>query len=675
MRLRILTGIGALALSAAIGHAEDADLVTASLPAPIASPSASKPGADIERDAIRQTLDAYRRKSLDIGDGAAALVREPTARVALEWAALRSAGKQAGFKRINAFLVAHPGFPMSSWLRKRAEDALYSDKVDVRTVERFFDGQEPEMATGKLTMAGIARADGRNGAAIRLAREAWRENRMSDELTRAIQRDFADAIGPSDSLYRALRLIYGGEYKEGLRFAEKAGADGLALARALTAVVQEAPNAAALLTALPPNVQKSAAYAFAKAQQLRHDDKIKEAAVVMLAAPRDPDLLIKPDAWWTERRMLARALLDAGDAETAYKVVDGHRAQSDAMRVEAEFHAGWIALRYLYQPAIARRHFERAADSAKTPISIARANYWLGRANEAGGGGDMREAYELAAQNSTTYYGQLALARLGRSTFELPTAQADVEQQASFEAGTAAGVLRVLLDADARDFATPLFLDMAQTLPDAAALDSLGALVSSYRDPRLQLLVGKAAMQRGFALAQHAFPTFGVPDYTAMEGSADKPMVYAIARQESEFNPQAISSAGARGLMQMMPATAQRTAQAFKVDFNADRLTKDPSYNAQLGSAHLGQLLKEQRGSYILTFAAYNAGGGRVKEWIAAYGDPRRPDVDPVDWVERIPISETRNYVQRVMENLQVYRKRLDQRQALLIAEDMRRRN
>ncbi len=673
MRIRILAALSAIAFCATVACAEDADLVTASLPM---VPAAAQPAlSDFEKDALRQALDAYRRRTYDIGDENAAFIQDPTARIALEWAALRSMGKQAGFKRINAFLIAHARFPMSGWLRRRAEDALYTEQPDVRVVERFFNGNDPEMATGKLTLAAIARADGRNAVAVRLVREAWRDNRLSDDVVKVIEHSYADAISPADSLYRALRLIYAEDSKEGLRFAEKSGPGGLALATAMAAVNRKADNAAALLAAVPANLQKSAAYSFAKARFLRQDDKIKEAAAVMLGAPRDPDLLISADAWWAERRALARDLLDAGDPQTAYRIIDGHSAQTDAMRVEAEFQAGWIALRYLDQPGIARRHFERAADSARTPMSIARANYWLGRADEAGAGGGMREAYALAAQHGTTYYGQLASARLGRVALQLPINRASEEQDAAFAATSAAGVVKVLLDADARDFAIPLILDLAQTLPDAAALDSLGRLVGTYQDPRLLLLVGKAAMQRGFPLAQHAFPMFGIPDFLPMDGSAEKPMIYAIARQESEFSPAAISKAGARGLMQMMPATARRTAQQFHLDFDADRLTRDPSYNVQLGAAHLGQLLKEQRGSYILTFAAYNAGGGRVKEWIAAYGDPRKPDVDPIDWVERIPISETRNYIQRVMENLQVYRMRLDQHEALLIADDMHRRS
>jgi soluble lytic murein transglycosylase len=258
------------------------------------------------------------------------------------------------------------------------------------------------------------------------------------------------------------------------------------------------------------------------------------------------------------------------------------------------------------------------------------------------------------------------MAKLGRERLTLPAPAEDSGARNAFSGSITAQTLRTLFEADAAALAAPLAIDLARTLQERGALDALGDLLQQNHQPRLSVIVGKLALQRGFVLARHAFPTQGVPDFEPLEGSAGRPMVYAVARQESEFNPEAVSHAGARGLMQMMPATAKRTAQAFRVDYDTQRLISDPAYNARLGAAHLGQLLREQSGSHILTFAAYNAGGRRVKEWIAAHGDPRQPNVDPIDWVERIPFSETRNYVQRVMENLEVYRARLGEQQARL---------
>jgi soluble lytic murein transglycosylase len=223
--------------------------------------------------------------------------------------------------------------------------------------------------------------------------------------------------------------------------------------------------------------------------------------------------------------------------------------------------------------------------------------------------------------------------------------------------------LKKLYEAGMRDLAITLSSDLASRLADAAHLDALGHLVTDARDPRALLTVGKTAVQRGFPLDLHAFPTLGIPAFEPVGDRVEKAMVYAITRQESAFDPSAQSSAGARGLMQLMPDTARRTAKRFGVDFDLGRLL-DPAYNAKLGAAHLGELMDDWKGSHILMFASYNAGGGNVSKWIKAYGDPRSPNVDPIDWVERIPFSETRNYVQRVMENLLVYRSRLGERSA-----------
>jgi soluble lytic murein transglycosylase len=377
---------------------------------------------------------------------------------------------------------------------------------------------------------------------------------------------------------------------------------------------------------------------------------------------RDPDLLADGDGWWLERRIIARELLDRGDALAAYAVARDHAAQSAEKRVDAEFYAGWIALRFLNHPATAAGHFAEAAKMAAKPISVARTAYWQGRAAEAFGAyDDARRFYEKAARYSVTYYGQLARAKLGLPEVQLRTIEAG--GHSPFEPLPVAQAVKRLYEAGSRDIAFALCADLAASLTDAAHLDALGQLVTDAGDPRTLLTVGKTAVQRGFPLDRHAFPTLGVPAFEPIGERIEKAMVYAITRQESTFDPAAQSSAGARGLMQLMPNTAKRTAKRFGIEFDLGQLL-DPAYNVKLGVAHLGELMDDWKGSHILMFASYNAGGGNVSKWIKAYGDPRSPNVDPIDWIERIPFSETRNYVQRVMENLLVYRSRLTERSA-----------
>ncbi|MGV6872478.1 transglycosylase SLT domain-containing protein [Pseudochelatococcus sp. B33] len=376
--------------------------------------------------------------------------------------------------------------------------------------------------------------------------------------------------------------------------------------------------------------------------------------------------------WALEQRLVARALLDAGNPKAAYEVAALPFAASDADRIDAAFFAGWIALRFLDDADAAAVHFAEAAPHATLPISVARVAYWRGRAAQAQKDDEAAQAFfSRAAEHSTTYYGQLARARLGLADVAVrPLPEPSVIARRDLAQMKIAQAVRLLIKAGETDLTLPFLSAMAARL-DEDHLVALAELIEEARDARATLIVGKAAAHRGKPFDVPAFPTFGIPeiDDSAVEG----PMIYAVTRQESAFDGKAVSHAGARGLMQLMPATAQATARAAGLPYDLTRLTSDPAYNARLGASHLGELVERWNGSYVLAIASYNAGPGNVRKWIAAYGDPRSPGIDAVDWVERIPFSETRNYVQRVLENLQVYRSRLNNETALLIEQDLQR--
>jgi len=425
-----------------------------------------------------------------------------------------------------------------------------------------------------------------------------------------------------------------------------------------------------LMAAVTPALQKDPLYLLSQAQKLRRAGDLGAALKVMAEAPRDRTALVDPDEWWTERRVLARKLLDAKRPEDAYKLCAEHSASGREHSIEAEFHAGWIALRFLNDPARAAAHFDHAAHRAETPISRARIAYWQGRTAEAAGDRDKaRSSYMAASKDQTVYYGQLAKARLGETLTDVRKPR----QIAKGDARAAATrVAEMLVALGENDMAATLATEAVKTMTDEAQIAALADVAARAGDARVTLAIGKTAIQRGHTLDEAAYPTFGIPAFEPALNSAPMAVIYAIARQESAFAPRALSPAGAKGLMQMMDATAKRTAQQIGVAFDKARLIEDPAFNALLGAAHLGQLLNDFRGSYILTFVAYNAGPRRVREWIEAYGDPRDPAVDPVDWVERIPFTETRNYVQRVTENLEIYRLRFGDDRPFAIRTDLR---
>jgi soluble lytic murein transglycosylase len=339
-------------------------------------------------------------------------------------------------------------------------------------------------------------------------------------------------------------------------------------------------------------------------------------------------------------------------------------------RVEHQFTAGWIALRFLNDPATAQTHFSRIAQGISNPISLARASYWQGRAAEAmGRPQEARAHYQAAAQYPTAYYGQIARAKLGMKELVLrsPPERHGAAQHEVVRA------IDLLYAVGERDLIAGMLADLGDRAQDAAVLAAVGEVATRNKDARATLLLGKAALGRGLPLEHYAFPVIGIPDYKAVGPAIDLPTVYAIARQESTFNQRTLSTAKAMGLMQVTPEAGRYVAKKFNVSFDAKRLMSDPIYNVQLGAAELGDLFEDYRGSYILSFAGYNAGRGRIRDWVARFGDPRDPNVDPIDWVERIPFSETRNYVQRVLENLQVYRVRFGGGSKLLIEADLRR--
>ncbi len=607
--------------------------------------------------AFAQALALYRAGDFQNGDAAVAAIKSPAAIAAAQWAALRLHPREAGFARISRFLAEHPTWPSGEWLRRRAEEALFGDHHPAQAIRDYFAEKPPATPAGKLALARTLAKDGDFPGAAALVREVWREEDVNETLENAIRKDFAELLTPADHKYRADRLLYAEKHGPALRAAELAGKDALLLARARVAANKDAGDEK-LFASVPPALQKDPGLTLARVHTLRQKEKVSEAAALLLAAPRDPKLIIDGDAWWTERRLLARKLLDRGDAASAYAICAQHAARTTNAKVEAEFHAGWIALRFLNDPATAARHFERLAAIAETPVQKSRAAYWLGRTAETlhtrEDGARARAFFAEAAVHSTTFYGQMARLKLGAaSASPLRPPPVPAVGEARDESVRA---LELLLAAGEKEAANTLAQDAVKRLESPEQVAALGEVAARRRDARLSLTLGKLAAHRGVPLDDVAFPSYGVPQFSMLPGSASRSIVYAIARQESAFDPKAVSSAGAMGLMQMIASTARRTAYLARVGFDQKRMLEEPAFNAQLGAAHLGILLGEHKGSYLLTFAAYNAGGGRVREWINAYGDPRHADVDPIDWVERIPISETRNYVQRVMENFVVYR-------------------
>jgi soluble lytic murein transglycosylase len=635
--------------------------------------ASSEPVSSADIAALDEAVAAARRGKATQAADLAKSISDPVARKLVEWAILRSDDADSvDLSRYIAFINENPTWPAIGMLRRRAEATLWTDRRDPAFVRAYFGKDRPATTKGKFALARALLLQGDRAGAQSLVRDAWRNDDFSGELEGLALDVFKDLITAADHKARMDMRLYAEDVEDALRSANRAGGNAPVVAKARIAVIKKAANAKAMLDAVPAEAQRDVGYIFSSIQFLRRSDKPAEAAELILSLPSDHGQAIDTNEWWVERRLVARKMLDLGEFKTAYRIArDATVPTKDNYRAEHQFTAGWIALRFLNDPTTAYSHFARIANGNSNPIALARAGYWQGRAAEALGRRDEARAhYEAAARYSTAYYGQIARARLGHKDLVLRPAPEPAPDRRALEVARA---IELLYAIDERDLVAGALADLGERGTDTAALAAIGDVAARHKDARAMVLLGKAALGRGLPLEHYAFPTVGIPDYHAIGPTIEPAVVYAIARQESTFNPKIISSARAMGLMQVTPEAGRYVAKKFGQSFDEKRLLSDQTYNVQLGAAELGDLYADYRGSHILAFIGYNAGRGRVRDWIARYGDPRNPKVDPIDWVEQIPFAETRNYVQRVLENLQVYRVRFGGGSRLLIEADLRR--
>ena len=639
-------------------------------PPPPAAVAATSSTPQADTDALENVIELVRAHKPADATQAQASISDPVAKKLAEWIILRSDNNGASVERYRAFLDANPSWPSQTFMRRRIEAALWDDHRDDATVLSWFDGEKPLSAKGRFSLAKALIARGDRAGAERLIREAWRFDSMSSDTEETAMDLFGALLTPGDQKARMDSLLYGSEHEAALRAAKRIGQ--VALAKARIAAFKKTSDSRALLDAVPRELHSDPGYMFSRIQLLRREEKFQEAAQLMLAAPRDPGRIYNLDEWWIERRLLSRKMLDVGEHRSAYLIArDAALPARDIYKTEQEFTAGWIALRFLHDPATAAQHFARIGVGSVNPTALARAGYWQGRAAEAAGRTqDARSAYSAAAQQSTSYYGQLARAKLGLPQLEINGVPST--RSRGIERLEVVRAVQLLYALDEREIAIPVLGDMGEN-GDADVLQGLGELAARNSDARGMLLMGKAALNRGLPFDFYAYPVVGIPPYKAIGPEVEQSIVFAIARQESAFNPAVVSPAQAYGLMQVTPDAGRYVCKRHGATFDLARMKTDPVYNTALGAAELGGLIEDYRGSYIMTFAAYNAGRGSVKKWVERYGDPRDPKVDAIDWVEQIPFSETRNYVQRIMENLQVYRARFGGGSRLQIEADLHR--
>jgi soluble lytic murein transglycosylase len=600
---------------------------------------------------VRQVLDQASRDHY--ADAERMAQRDPLLLKLVRWKDYSSANPTGDFSDITTFIDANPDWPLLAQVQKRAE-AQITAATPPTQVLAWFQAHPPLTPDGGMALARAYASMGQNEKSAEVARRTWVEGNFGAMQERQFLAQFSDALRPEDHWRRLDRLLWDKNQSAARGMLLRVDLPHRQLAQARIALQEDKGGADGAVNTVPARYRDDPGLIYDRVRWRRQHD-MNEDAIDLLSHPARNQ--VRPDLWWQERGILARWALQRGWISRAYQVAsDNGLAPDSPQAVDAEFLSGWISLRYLSDWETAQLHFRKVLSAATTSVSKARGAYWLGRAAEAAGNADdARLWYTTAAQMVTTYYGQLAATRLSDHHWPLPQDPAPTPDDVKrFKARELVRAVSLLAMGDDTDAIRPFLIRLNETVQSSGERTMIAQLAAEYGRKDLGLAVARKADRDGVTLVSAGWPTLPIAD----DGGVEKALILSVIRQESGFNADAESSAGAKGLMQLLPSTAAKVAHAIRVAF-APRKLGEPGLNIRLGAAYLDSLLEDFQGSYILTLAAYNAGPARARRWVKDLGDPRDPSVDVVDWIESIPFTETRHYVQRVMEGVEIYRRRL----------------
>lgn len=660
---RILLGsacVVAVVVGAADAQTTSGYVTGQSQPGLITTPPTAVSSALSDTDSanLQTALAASKRGDVSGARMAMDSLQDPIARKIAQWALVDGNAEALSFFELDAARRDLAGWPRGARRDAAAEKALSTSGLDPARIIAWFGGAQPATADGAMALASAYQATGKTQLATDLIRRTFRDKVFEADTQRSMIARFGGMLTADDYARRADILLYGQQGPAARDIVALLSDSQQAAARVRMAYRANSASANDLYNSLTPDLQASPGVVFERAAYLRRKgmDTLALPMVVNFPAPPTEEA---STAIWKERKQLVVSALKAGDSSGAYAAANNVQAIAPADIAESEFYAGWIALTRLKNADAAAAHFAQIAAVGASPITKGRALYWQGRAAEAQGDPIAAQAfYAEGARYITTFYGQLAAEKAGLKELRLDRDPAITQaDRARFYGREQVRAARILADIGQRDLFRSLVLYIDDTLPNAEESALLVDLARGYGDQDLAMRAVRTAAQRGMTLPERGYPLLD-HHFTPGPGAAETAFVYSISRQESNFDPQARSGVGARGMMQLMPATASLVARKLGETHSIDRLSDAP-YNMRLGSVYLGDMVRSFSGSYIMAAAAYNAGPGRPAQWAGLCGDPRGAQTDPLDFIECIPFSETRNYVMRTLETTMVYRARL----------------
>jgi soluble lytic murein transglycosylase len=590
--------------------------------------------------------------------------KDTAARQLLQWRYALDRNSGAKFADIDAVMKIAATWPLKGTLQARAEAAILPDPsgssgMTPAEIIAWFAAREPNSSIGRVRLGEALVATGDTAKGGPLIARGWAEGSFDDFTENAIRTQDAAYLTPESDRVRLENLVWRGETSAAQRQMSRVDAAAAAIARARILLEGGTKSAKAALAAVTNSSNPELLFDWARALRTEHDDA-KAHAMLMRAAPA----ALAQDhtaRWWAEVNVEARDMLKSGDAKGALALVDHAGLPVSDAFAEQQFLGGFIALRFLKDPAAALPWFQRLNANVARPISKSRAEYWLGRTYEAMN--DTANAvlhYRLAAAYPESFYGQIALARIepdpllhvndsdavAAATSEIENDPLMPQIRVLADLGQA-GDLRLFAEADAQAYSSPRHLK------------AFMASLTQWGYPEIAVRLAKTASYAGSALLEFSHPVMTLPPYKGQSAAPDPALILGLIRQETEFDPYAVSNQGARGIMQVMTFAARQSARLAHLPYRPADLLTDKNYNMTLGMIEFVGHLNSWNGSLVLAIAGYDAGDTNTRRWVAAFGDPRTGAVDPLDFIEQIPFDETRNYVQRVLENTEVYRDRL----------------
>lgn len=581
------------------------------------------------------------------------------AKATLDWYAYTQSVSNGSFEQVSNFVSRHSDWPYLDKIRLEVEKNI-TDNVSDITLIKWFSQNEPVTAKGMDRYARALIARGKKNDVQRMLRNWWPEA----SLTRDQQRDFYARykryLDRTSHVERMNNLLYKKDYTNALAIADVLGGGYPALASVRKALAQEVGNVNSQINTVPAKLQFDEGLIYERLKWRRKHDLNQGAIEILNKAPH-VGAMHNPKDWWRERHIIVRRLIEKKQYKAAYRLASDHKQKEGFSLLQAEWVSGWLALRFVNKPWRAFEHFEKLYNNAKTPISKARGAYWAGKASDVLKHPEIATKwYNVATQYRETFYGQMAAEILkisnGLPMERLPNISSAQRQQ--FKNTDLSLAAKWFNQAGLRREAAIFLIRLGKNAKTPADYFLAAELAKDLGQRHIMIkLAQEAQKETGASFNTLLYPTL-VSELRHVR-DAEWALVNALIRQESRFDQYAVSPAGARGLMQIMPATARGVASKSGIRHQTNWLTSRPSHNISLGSRYITQMLDRFDGNYAMAAAAYNAGPGRVDRWLKKFGDPRRGKIDLVDWIELIPIYETRNYVQRVLEGVYVYRHHL----------------